>query len=199
MTVDELKYEILNSELDDFVERNILTVESLHFPLEQKRHVAENLSTKFQIQLDPSQVCVVGSAKLGFGLFGKRISDTESLTPFREFRPDSDIDLAIISKELFECLWHELAIFANSQLYTPWNSQKLGDYFIYGWIRPDHFPHSARLRRCDDWWDCFRSLSSSRIFGYRTIRGGLYHSIEHLKYYQINSLNKCKKELEIQL
>lgn len=198
MTVDNLKTQLRSADLGEFVDSVVLATDSPHFSPDQIRHVSTTLAAKFSITIDSMQIRVVGSAKLGYGLFKKRTKTGEFLPAFRPFRPESDIDLAIISPHLYEMIWDELSIHANNFPWMPWDSGKLGDYMVYGWLRPDHFPKNARLRRCDDWWDVFRALSSDSRLGRRNIRGALYHSLDHLRRYQIRGLNQCRAELETQ-
>jgi hypothetical protein len=198
MTVDDLKTQIRSADLEEFVDSVVLTTESPHFSSDQIRHVSTSLAAKFSIEIDSVQIRVVGSAKLGYGLFKKRTKTGEVLPAFRPFRPESDIDLARISPHLYEIIWDELSTHANNFPWMPWDSGKLGDYMVYGWLRPDHFPKNIRLRRCDDWWDVFRALSSDSRLGRRSIRGALYHSLDHLRRYQLRGLNQCRAELETQ-
>lgn len=198
MTVDDLKTQLRSADLEEFVDSVVLTTESPHFSNDQIRHVSTSLAAKFSIEIDSVQICVVGSAKLGYGLFKKRTKTGVVLPAFRPFRPESDIDLAIISPHLYEIIWDELSTHANNFPWMPWDSGKLGDYMVYGWLRPDHFPKNIRLRRCDDWWDVFRALSSDSRLGRRSIRGALYHSLDHLRRYQLRGLNQCRAELETQ-
>jgi len=96
----------------------------------------------------------------------------------------------VISPQLYEIIWNELSRFSFSQPYLPWDSGKLGDYMVCGWLRPDYFPN-RRLRRCDDWWDTFRRLSSQQRFGRRQVRGGLFYNFKQLKTYQSKALIEC--------
>lgn len=199
MTVDDLRALLLGADLEEFVDSVVLADESPHFSVEQVGHVAAALSTKFATGVSPANIHVVGSAKLGFGLFKKRTREGVVLPAFRSFRPDSDIDIAVVCPTLFELIWQELSTHANSKPWMPWDSDKLGDYLIYGWLRPDHFPKHVRLRRCDDWWDVFSALSADSRLGRRTIRGALYYSREQLRKYQLRGLNQCRLKLEAQL
>ena len=199
MNADEFKAMLLGTDLEEFVDSVLLTQGSPNFKTEHVCHVAAMLSAKFSTGVAVSEIQVVGSAKLGFGLFQKKTREGEVLPAFRPFRPDSDIDLAIVSPRLFELIWDELSAHANGKSIMPWDSGKLGDYLIYGWLRPDFFPKHVRLRRCDDWWEIFRTLSADSRLGRRTIRGALYHSREHLRRYQLRGLNQCRSRLEAQL
>ncbi len=195
MTVDELKTLILTTDLVDFVDSVVLAEESEYFAAEKISYVAVALSAKFNATVLPAQIRVVGSAKLGFGLFQKKTREGDVLPAFRPFRPDSDIDIAVVCPTLFELIWQELSAHANGKPWFPWDSGKLGDYLIHGWLRPDYFPKHVRLRRCDDWWDVCNSLSADSRLGRRSIRGALFYSHEQLRNYQLRGLNQCKLEL----
>lgn len=198
MTVDDLKTQLCSADIEAFVDAVVLAKDSPNFSPDQICHVSTTLAGKFSIAIDSIDIRVIGSAKLGYGLFKKRTKTGEILPAFRPFRPESDIDLAIISPHLYEAIWDELSIHANNLPWMPWDSGKLGDYMVYGWLRPDHFPKNVRLRRCDDWWDVFRALSADSRLGRRSIRGALYHSLDHLRRYQIHGLIQCRAELETQ-
>ncbi len=199
MKVEELKDLLLNSDVAEFVDSAVLAAEAPHFSNEDVAYVARALSAKFGVEVRPTQIFVVGSAKLGYRLLKGKDSNKNPLQPFRPFRPESDIDIAVVSPAVFELIWETLSGYANRNALMPWDSGKLGDYMVYGWLRPDHFPKNVRLPRCDDWWDVFRSLSAETKFGRRAIRGALYHSLEQLRKYQIRSLTQCKSNLEAQI
>ena len=94
-------------------------------------------------------------------------------------------------------IWSDLSGYAyrNAQL-MPWDSKKLGDYLVHGWLRPDHFPR-ARLPRCDSWKDLFRSLSSDRRFGWKPVRGGLFYAESVMVSYYSRSVKECRLALEL--
>ena len=134
---------------------------------------------------------IVGSAKLGFSMTEKHASGGVILPRYRLFSPESDIDVAVVSPALFDILWNELSTYAHRVPRLPWDSKRLGDYLVCGWLRPDCFPENVRLRKCDAWWDLFRRLSADSRFGRRKIRGGLFHSKEHMKRYLRRGLSEC--------
>jgi hypothetical protein len=198
MTLDELKSRIRTNDLETFVDEVVLSENSPHFADHQIHRILGTLAAKFSVEKQSIRIRVVGSAKLGFGLFEKKSKTGEFLPAFRSFRPESDIDLAVISSRIYQLIWDELSTHAYNSSKMPWDSGKLGDYMVHGWLRPDYFPKNVRLRRCDDWRDTFRSLSADRKLGRRPIRGALYHSYEHLRMYQLRGLSQCRAKLEIQ-
>lgn len=195
MTLEQLQEMIKTGDLESVVRTHILGAPSSHFDQSKIGRVREVLGAKYGVQLEAADVHIVGSAKLGYALFDKWEQGAQ-LRAFRAFRPGSDIDVAITSQDIFEKVWADLAVFVNGKSKIPWDSGQLGDYFLYGWIRPDHFPKGARIQKCDDWWDAFRFLSSDVTLGRRKIRGALYFSVDHLVRYQVRSLQKCRSNLE---
>jgi hypothetical protein len=114
----------------------------------------------FGAPVERQQVVVVGSAKLGFSISEKRTFGGVGLERYRPFRPESDIDIALVHPFIFDQLWRELSDHSHRSPTMPRDSARLGDYLVYGWIRPDHFPKNVRLRRCDDWWDTFNKMTA---------------------------------------
>jgi predicted nucleotidyltransferase len=148
-----------------------------HYKLREE--VCEKLSVEF------SDVILVGSGKLGFSLKpGRR---------FGMFNDDSDIDLAIVSRSLFEKVWEEAYLFKKSQ--ADWPRAKLFfKYLSEGWIRPDKLPPSRYFSFSGDWWDFFNALTSSNNYGPYKIRAGLYYSHFFLQEYQKICIDQCIQE-----
>lgn len=199
VTLDEFKHALLHTDLQEFVDSVVLSGVAQQFGHDHVQYVALRVAERYGVPADVIDVRVVGSAKLGFGLMEKKTQAGDVLPRFRPFRPDSDIDLAVVSASLFELLWDELSAHAIRSPRMPWDSGKLGDYMVLGWLRPDFFPRNARLRRCDDWWDLFRAISSDARLGRRAVRGALYYSVDHLRRYQLRGLSDCRDFLEAQI
>lgn len=191
ITVEEFRERIRGNELEYLLDDVLLGKGAAHLAVEQVRYLESSIVSKFSITGESPKVWIVGSAKLGFAITEKRDKDGKWLPRYRAFSGRSDIDVAVVCPALFDLLWNELSAYAHRKPRLPWDSGKLGDYLVCGWMRPDYFPLRVRLRNCDDWWDLFRSLSADTRFGRRKVRGGLFHSVEHLKRYQIRALNDC--------
>jgi hypothetical protein len=196
VTPEEFCNQLLTNDIEDVVDNVLLGGEAIHFNADQQRQVSRAVCSKFGVDEADLDLRIVGSAKLGFSISEKRKNGGTSLPRFRLFSPESDVDIAIVSERVFESIWDELSRHAYRKPWMPWDSGKLGDYMIYGWLRPDHFPKNVRLRRCDDWRDLFSRLSADSRFGRRAIRGALYHSLEHLRRYQLRGLSECRSALE---
>ncbi len=140
--------------------------------------------------LHPSEVIMVGSAKLGFTI--------KPQSKYRKFGDSSDIDIAIISEELFENIWRAVFEYKNDVKY--WGKeQKFKDYLFRGWIRPDLLPHAKRFELAQDWWDFFLNLSSSGQYGPYRIRAGLYYSRYFFEPYQTICINACRHQLDLEV
>ena len=117
----------LVSEIDDrtMVERFLFhgdchaVDETAHFEI--KRRIAQ----EFGIGVS-TDIFVVGSAKLGF-----------SISPSKRWRPfgdRSDIDVAIVSHDLYQTVWHEVYDYSVSGASWP-KKDKFQQYLFRGWIR----------------------------------------------------------------
>jgi hypothetical protein len=143
----------------------------------------EAVSQHFSIQF--SEVTLVGSAKLGFSLKPQR--------RYGAFCDTSDIDIAIISSNLFVRVWEEVYMYKATGAYWP-NAQSFFDYLAFGWIRPDKLPPSDTFKFSNSWWNFFRELTVSQKFGPYNIRAGLYHSTFFLEQYQTICIKQCQTE-----
>lgn len=197
MTLEELKAAILQTDPETLADEMVLAGDCKAFGTKHVDRVRTRIAEAYGVAHDDIDIRVVGSAKLGFALFQKKLKSGAVLPRFRQFGPNSDIDLAIISPKIFEILWDEISAYAIHRTYFPWDSARLGDYLVHGWLRPDLFPN-ARLERCDKWWGVFRTLSADPRFGRKRISGAPFHNFEHLRRYIARGLRECRKTLELQ-
>ncbi len=163
---------------------------ALHVGTAEILYVGTNLAAAYSVADSEVTLHVVGSAKLGFAIAEKRLQGGGFLPRYRPFGPYSDIDIAVISPPIFNQIWHELALHVNEQPWMPTRLGTLGDYLVYGWLRPDKFPR--RLLRCDLWWDTFHRLSAEARFG-RPVRGALFYSDAHMKMYYARAVRDCRR------
>lgn len=178
--LDEFKADLSNLTAIQIVRKHILTggcyalSDDLHYQL--KERVCDHFKIEF------NNVVLVGSGKLGFSI--------KSEKRFQTFGDDSDIDIAVISSDLFTKVWEEAYLYKKSGAYWP----KCPVFFKYlseGWIRPDKLPSSNYFEFSKKWWDFFNDLSASRKFGPYKIRAGLYHSLFFLQEYQMVCVTQC--------
>jgi len=195
MDLATLKTNIASRGADDFVREFVLEAPCLHLDQRAIEHIRASLSEAVGITITPDEIVVVGSAKIGFGLFEKKRKDAEPLPRYRPFGPASDIDVAICSATLFDTVWKELCDYALAKPWLPHIMKNTGNYLVYGWLRPDQVPFEARLRTLDQFQDRIRKLSNSSALGRRKISGAIYRDISFLSKYQIRGIAQCRKEL----
>jgi hypothetical protein len=140
-----------------------------------------------QFQIHPNEIIVVGSAKLGFS-----IAPTKR---YRAFGETSDVDVATVSPQLFDHVWHEVLEYLDSA--RSWeNRREFSNYFVRGWVRPDKLPPGESFQFTTEWFDFFRELSNSRQFGDIKIAGALYRDWIFLEKYQESYISKCREAEE---
>jgi len=140
-----------------------------------------------QFNLHPSEVLVVGSVKLGFSIVATK--------RYRHFGDTSDIDVVIISSNLFDEIWSDAFDYWLSGAYWP-NLEDFRRYLFRGWMRPDKLPPERSFERSREWWEFFRELSNSQQFGPYRISGALYKSWHYLESYQAQCIVECRREIE---
>jgi hypothetical protein len=139
-----------------------------------------------QFNLNPENVIMIGSAKLGF-----------SIVPFKlwkSFDEESDIDMVIISESIFDEFWHDLYDFnlelMNRTVEEQTRFDKFLNYFFKGWLRPDLFPFSYPKK--NKWFDFFRNISYGE-FGKRKITGAIFRNLYFYENYHIRNLKNIRQ------
>lgn len=138
------------------------------------RRAAERLG------VHPSCMVIAGSAKLGF-----------SVAPEKRYHPfhnKSDIDLTIVSNELFERVWRE---FYDAKIDAhDWSDRKsFLKYLFSGWIRPDFFP-DVKTPTTDGWFEFFAELSRDAPAG---VNVALYRDWHFFETYQTKCIELCRR------
>ncbi|MEI4567564.1 hypothetical protein WAF95_22285, partial [Xanthomonas perforans] len=110
------------------------------------------------------------------------------------FDEASDIDVAIVSPELFAAIWHEVLDMKAGGAFIK-DIQGFQHYHFQGWMRPDKMPASSTYHRCRDWWEFFLSLSKKEEYDRRPIRGGLYYDTSFLSRYQTTALAQIQRQI----
>ena len=152
--------------------------------------MVDHIATGLDVAAD--DVCVVGSARLGFSLAPDRFG-----TPFGEH---SDIDVLVVSSELFDKSWLNILFYRK----VPWTSLRPNtrkqidahreEHFVFrGWIYPDSI--SQALDIGNDWINTFNGLSTIPELSDMDIKGRLYRTWDHVEIYQRQSLNRLKNKI----
>jgi len=157
---------------------------------EFRKRIAKKFSINFH------EVFITGSAKLGFSPY-----------KMKAFDYDSDIDVAIISAELYDRIMeyihdYQMELRENRKAVSVEELKgyhRFLEYGAIGWMRPDLLPTSFRvadLRR--DWFDFFDSIShgKSEVGNYK-VTAGAFKSYRHLERYTLNGLRLLKTKVQI--
>jgi hypothetical protein len=178
------KADVLGLDPEEVVRRHI-TYGSV-FALTDELHFALKTEVSRQFGVHPSEVVVVGSAKLGFSLKPREL--------FRSFWEQSDIDIAIVSPALFDELWEE--VFDYEGRGGSWSEQiPFKEYLFKGWIRPDKLPQGVSFPRGRAMWDYFIDVTRSRRYGPYRLRGAVFRSWRFLEAYQALAVTSCRYEV----
>ncbi len=136
---------------------------------ELKEQVATELFRAFGSRVHPLQLVICGSAHLGFS----PIPDGDRFgRPFDPRR--SDIDISVISAELFEAWWTELQSAGLDRATREVVSRDL----FWGFINPASVRNVSRFG--ETWWTVLGRLRSNRAHG---VRGRLYRSYWSMQSY----------------
>lgn len=154
------------------------------------------IADKFEIS--HTKVSMVGSSKLGFSIAPSK--------KWNKIHEDSDIDIVIVSNELFDLYWKDIFKYHLEYaprflhpLYVPPGTIseeatyiKFLSYFFQGWLRPDLFPYKYSKKL--EWFDFFNSISFKEYDG-RKVTAGLYRDENFYESYHIRNINNIRKML----
>jgi hypothetical protein len=160
-----------------------------------RRHLSERLNVaKKNIQ-------VVGSARTGFSVAPNGFP--------RRFRDTSDIDVVVVSGELFDHVWFTLLDWHYPRRYRlpqpdlRWSRNRQDDLY-WGWFSLDRLADvdlslRGALQPIRDlstaWFDAFRSLSTYPSLSPWSVQGRLYRTWEHVLAYHVDGLAKLRARL----
>jgi predicted nucleotidyltransferase len=154
----------------------------------------KRISNQFNIPF--YEIYITGSAKLGFSLFKEKIFDY-----------DSDIDVALVSSQLYEEMlepiyYYEMELRKGRQVLTDPESEEYYSFLKYtaiGWIRPDKLPLSFGVKKFKQkWFDFFQSISygKSEVGDYK-VSAGVFKSYSYFEKYTISTLKKIVNSQKI--
>jgi hypothetical protein len=152
-----------------------------------RRAVADNFEVAMR------DVIITGSAKLGFTVVAKKRRPI-----FSAFGDTSDIDVAIISRELFTSLWR--SSFDYMAEHGDWpDANSFRKFLMRGWLRPDRLPKDEQFPLSRKWFDFFRELTASGRFGPYKISGGVYYDEQFWEKYASLAFRDCRLAIEAPL
>jgi len=151
---------------------------------EQETELRRRISDQFNISM--REVFLVGSAKIGCTLTHK-----PKRAPLSPFGDESDVDVAIISEQLFNQYWK--LVFDHWADAGDWSKAgKFKSYLFRGWLRPDMMPVDSEFPISNDWFEFFRSLQASGVSEGYKISAGIYHGDDFWERYASTALASCR-------
>lgn len=141
-------------------------------------------------RIHPQNFTIVGSAKVGFSLAPEKYGNA--------FSDSSDIDVVLVSDELFEGLWLKLIEYKRTTVFRlsgviQDKFQQLQNMLFYGIIRFDKLTNDFPVAK--DWWEYFNQMSKDERFGPRRVRAAFFKGWKHVSYYYEESLRKLRQTL----
>jgi len=200
MNLDEffaqLKAASSEADMIDFCRRTVLHGTPKIFEGKEDDFYAfrKRIAVKWNVSFH--EVYIVGSAKIGFSPFKRK-----------QFDLNSDIDVAIVSPELFSSFMDKIYEYQMSlrEARRAISQRELDlyhnflEYAAIGWFRPDKLPLSFSMKRIkEDWFEFFESISSgqSEVGNYQ-VNAGVYKSYWHLENYAVSGIRDLKNSLEV--
>lgn len=158
---------------------------------EFRKKIAKNFNVSFH------EIYITGSAKMGFSPHKRT-----------RFGLESDIDVAIVSRKLFDEIMEEIRIYQmqlrESRLsVSKWEINKYHKFLEYaaiGWIRPDHLPISFQVDDLKDkWFRFFESISYGRSeVGNYKVNAGVFKTYRHLESYTFSGMESLRAALNVE-
>jgi hypothetical protein len=185
--IDRFKADLSNSSLshNEIVDRHILFGTPYIFKAEEDKYYSLKRVIASEFDVSTSNVVMVGSAKLGYSIAPKKL--------WRPIQENSDIDMVIISDQLFDSFWKQLLDFNINLTYRTEKDQEMYneflEYFFKGWLRPDKFPFKYPSKQ--KWFDFFSSISYKE-YDKRKVTGAIYRSEHFFKLYHEINIKKLR-------
>jgi hypothetical protein len=144
-----------------------------------KTDLARRLYGSLQVQLHPLQLILCGSAHLGFSPVPDKLGkafDSRS----------SDIDVAVVSADLFDDWWSEL----QASDILPSVLKRVSEDLFWGFINPANVNNVSDIGR--KWWRLFGEIKTERASG---VRGRVYRNFWSMQSYHMHAINEARKTL----
>lgn len=179
---------LINQDKIEEISRNIFIFYApLKVSSEQLFSICDKINRKFNIPL--RDIKIIGSSHTGFSFVKPKKSNTISY-----YTKESDIDIAIINKDLFYDYYLDTFIKTNgfsdnTHFRYPEHSSQFQNNIVKGFLRPDTL---ARTDKSSDWYYFFRDLSEEIN---QKITGAIYLSEETFS----NKINESLKIYQYKL
>jgi len=146
---------------------------------EFKSDLARRLLESLQIPLHPLQLIICGSAHLGFSPVPDKLGKAFDARM-------SDMDVAIVSTELFDDWWSELQVCDI----VPSVLTRISEDLFWGFINPANVHNVSEIGR--KWWKLFGEIKTDRANG---VRGRVYRNFWAMQSYHKHAIYEARKRL----
>ncbi len=202
LTVDQFKETLVSRPLAVIAQQHIFA--GLPYVFRDEPESNDMLVGHLCDAMDVSQqnVVIVGSAKVGFSL-------NPDVFP-RAFSETSDIDVIVVSEDLFDRIWMTLLEWHYprrgvnlGQVEGGWARLRRKDVY-WGWLEPDQihyeglsFPNVLRPLRdiSVKWFNAFQSLSLYPELAAHRVSGRLYRTWDHALHYHADGLRQIRDRI----
>ncbi|MCL2506981.1 MAG: hypothetical protein FWF00_04765 [Endomicrobia bacterium] len=197
---EDIRNDLLSLSSYDFYKKYILTTDIWYFSkiLNINNNDIKNTLTSFQnIISEKLDICelspqIIGSAKVGFCLSYKK----SALSPFREEKNFSDIDVALISSRWFNLFWDKFIQAFRYRYYGQFSY--ITSNVFNGYIQERNLTSIESLRR--EWESYFLPITKKLQYELGIIHPvsyRIYRRWEDFERYQIKGIDKLKETMEV--
>jgi hypothetical protein len=174
---------------NEVVHKHILTGAPAALDADDYFLLRNRVAKKFQVQ--PVEVVLVGSCRVGFTLVDKSKKGRPRYSPLHS---GSDLDIAVVSAWLFDQLWQDVFLYSvtDRAFATSPEAKMFRDTLFAGWIDPRGLPPANRFARSREWNQFFDQLSADRQYGNRRASARVYRSWDRLCAYQQKAVEQCQ-------
>jgi hypothetical protein len=148
---------------------------------EFKRTIIRDLRDLLRIEIHPLQLILCGSAHLGFSPVPLSNKFGKSFNPKK-----SDIDIAVVSPELFDQWWTEL----QKCKLVAGVIEDVARNLFWGFIDPSNVNQISKT--AERWWKYFGDFKTDRANG---VRGRVYRSFSSMENYHLEAIKGGRRLL----
>lgn len=178
-----------SNDINDIINKRIIFgVPYIFKDSEDKYYDLKNVVSNF-FNVNHRDVFMVGSSKLGFSLAPNKLWYSIDWSEEKE----SDIDIVIISNEVFNRYWKSILEYKDKLIPTKSKDNLFLEYFFKGWLRPDKFPY--KYDGANEWFEFFKSISYKDAYGSRKVAAAIYKEDYYFMKYSRDNLNSIRNKL----
>lgn len=174
----EFKRDLRSSKPEEVVQKYLFDRSPYYFADNPQHYIDFRKVICEQFKIHLQNFAIVGSAKVGFSLNPTKFGEV--------FSESSDVDVVLVSEELFQRLWIDLIRFQQDEFaYLPYECRKrfneLQYILFWGQVRMDKLPN--KFTAAKEWWEFFNRLSKDTRFGPRRVRAMIFKTWKHVSFY----------------